>query len=163
MCNSYPIELFVEPLLMSLDINENFRDSKYEKQRADVFMPSFDDDLNVVDVVTVGVCKKNVLKDAQSELSPPDDSELCKRKTYANTLKELKHFRRVNYQILEYLRSGSPDQSKQLFLELVDYIYQQNNHIRFENIIAGYLLNLRIIDDLMLTAAKFIMIVFLNS
>ncbi|KAL0215001.1 hypothetical protein P9112_007185 [Eukaryota sp. TZLM1-RC] len=70
MCNSYHIESFVEPLLRSLDINESVRDSEYGKRRADVVVPSFDDVMNVVDVVTVDVCKKNALKNAQSEVSP---------------------------------------------------------------------------------------------
>ncbi|KAL0208610.1 hypothetical protein P9112_011197 [Eukaryota sp. TZLM1-RC] len=84
-------ESFVEPLLRSLDINESVRDSEYGKRRADVVVPSFDDVMNVVDVVIVDVCKKNALKNAQSEVSPLDDSELYKRKKYANPLKELKH------------------------------------------------------------------------
>ncbi|KAL0205071.1 hypothetical protein P9112_000378 [Eukaryota sp. TZLM1-RC] len=70
MCNSYLIESFVEPLLRSLDINENIKNSEYGKRRADVVVPSFDDVLNVVDVVTVDVCGKNALRNAQSEVSP---------------------------------------------------------------------------------------------
>ncbi|KAL0205864.1 hypothetical protein P9112_001171 [Eukaryota sp. TZLM1-RC] len=89
MCNSYHIESFVEPLLRSLDINESVRDSEYGKRRADVVVPSFDDVMNVVDVVTVDVCKKNALKNAQSEVSSLDDSELYKRKKYANPLKRI--------------------------------------------------------------------------
>ncbi|KAL0211113.1 hypothetical protein P9112_009411 [Eukaryota sp. TZLM1-RC] len=102
MCNSYHIESFVEPLLRSLDINESVRDSEYGKRRADVVVPSFDDVMNVVDVVTVDVCKKNALKNAHSEVSPLDDSELYKRKKYANPLKELKHVRHVDYQICPF-------------------------------------------------------------
>ncbi|KAL0206130.1 hypothetical protein P9112_001437 [Eukaryota sp. TZLM1-RC] len=52
--------------------------------------------------VTVDVCKKNALKNAQSEVSPLDDSELYKRKKYANPLKELKHVRHVDYQICPF-------------------------------------------------------------
>ncbi|KAL0210049.1 hypothetical protein P9112_010133 [Eukaryota sp. TZLM1-RC] len=70
MCNSYYIESFVEPLLRFLDINESVRDSEYGKRRADVVVPSFDDVMNVVDVVSVDVCKKNALRNAQSEVSP---------------------------------------------------------------------------------------------
>ncbi|KAL0216263.1 hypothetical protein P9112_008447 [Eukaryota sp. TZLM1-RC] len=102
MCNSYHIESFVEPLLRSLDINESVRDSEYGKRRADVVVPSFDDVMNVVDVVTVDVCKKNALKNAQSEVSPLDDSELYKRKKYANPLKKLKHVRHVDNQICPF-------------------------------------------------------------
>ncbi|KAL0219203.1 hypothetical protein P9112_004856 [Eukaryota sp. TZLM1-RC] len=79
MCNSYRIESFVEPLLRSLDINENLRDSNYGKRRA-VVVASIDDVLNVFDVVAVDVCRKNALKNVQSEVSPLDDSELYKRK-----------------------------------------------------------------------------------
>ncbi|KAL0214932.1 hypothetical protein P9112_007116 [Eukaryota sp. TZLM1-RC] len=104
-CN-LPNDLFckcgAEPLLRSLDINESVRDSEYGKRRADVVVPSFDDVMNVVDVVTVDVCKKNVLKNAQSEVSPLDDSELYKWKKYANPLKELKHVRHVDYQICPF-------------------------------------------------------------
>ncbi|KAL0206343.1 hypothetical protein P9112_001650 [Eukaryota sp. TZLM1-RC] len=102
MCNSYHIESFVEPLLRSLDINENLRDSEYGKRRADVVVPSCDDVLNVVDLVTVDVCKKNALRNTQSEVSVLDDSELYKRKKYANPLKELKHVRHVEYQICPF-------------------------------------------------------------
>ncbi|KAL0216341.1 hypothetical protein P9112_008525 [Eukaryota sp. TZLM1-RC] len=108
MCNSYHIESFVEPLLRSLDINESVRDSEYGKRLADVVVPSFDDVMNVVDVVTVDVCKKNALKNAQSEVSPLDDSELYKRKKYANPLKELKHVRHVDYQICPFAISFQP-------------------------------------------------------
>ncbi|KAL0227147.1 hypothetical protein P9112_014471 [Eukaryota sp. TZLM1-RC] len=87
MCNSYHIESFVEPLLRSLDINESVRDSEYGKRRADVVVPlplvrklssdqtddsfgkrradlvapGIDGVLNVVDVVSVDVCKKILL------------------------------------------------------------------------------------------------------
>ncbi|KAL0223855.1 hypothetical protein P9112_003245 [Eukaryota sp. TZLM1-RC] len=102
MCNSYHTESFVEPLLRSLDINESVRDSEYEKRRADVVVPSLDDVLNVVDVVTVDVCREKCLKNAQSEVSPLDVSELYKRKKYANPLKKLKHLRHVDYQICPF-------------------------------------------------------------
>ncbi|KAL0216098.1 hypothetical protein P9112_008282 [Eukaryota sp. TZLM1-RC] len=93
MCNSHHISSFVEPLLRFLDINVNLRDSYYGKRRADVFVPSFDGVLNVVNVVTVDVCKKNAFKNAQFEY---------KRKKYANPLKELKHVRHVDYQICTF-------------------------------------------------------------
>ncbi|KAL0224452.1 hypothetical protein P9112_003842 [Eukaryota sp. TZLM1-RC] len=99
MCNSHYIESFVESLMKSLDINENVRYSKYIKRRADVVVPSFNDVLNVVDVVTVDVCMKNALRNAQSEVSLLDDLELYKRKKHTNPLKELKHVRHVDYHI----------------------------------------------------------------
>ncbi|KAL0226787.1 hypothetical protein P9112_014111 [Eukaryota sp. TZLM1-RC] len=89
MCNSYHSELFAEPLLRCLDVNENVRDSEYGTQRADVAVPSFDDVLNVVDVVTVDVCKKNALRNAQSEVSPLDDSELCRRNKICKSFKRI--------------------------------------------------------------------------
>ncbi|KAL0226881.1 hypothetical protein P9112_014205 [Eukaryota sp. TZLM1-RC] len=102
VCNSYNIESFVEPLLRFLDINENVKDSTYGKRRADVVVSSFDDVLNVVDVVTVDVCKKNALKNAQSEISALDYSELYKHEKYANPLKEFKHVRHVYHQICPF-------------------------------------------------------------
>ncbi|KAL0208366.1 hypothetical protein P9112_010953 [Eukaryota sp. TZLM1-RC] len=90
MCYSYHIESFVEPLLRSLDINESIKESEYGKRRADVVLCPLD------------VCKKNALKNAQSEVSSLDDSELYKRKKYANPLKELKHVRHVDYQICPF-------------------------------------------------------------
>ncbi|KAL0223685.1 hypothetical protein P9112_003075 [Eukaryota sp. TZLM1-RC] len=89
MCNSYHIESFVEPLLSSLDINESVKDSEYGKRRADVVVPS-------------GCLQKNALKNAQSEVSPLDHSELYKRKKYANPLKKLKHVRHLDYQICPF-------------------------------------------------------------
>ncbi|KAL0210902.1 hypothetical protein P9112_009200 [Eukaryota sp. TZLM1-RC] len=67
----------------NLDINGNDRDSEYEKRRADVVVPFFDDVLNVVDIVTVDVCMTNALRNAQSEVSSFNVSELYKRKKYA--------------------------------------------------------------------------------
>ncbi|KAL0210184.1 hypothetical protein P9112_010268 [Eukaryota sp. TZLM1-RC] len=73
-----------------------------EKRRADVVVPSFDDVMNVVDVVTVDVCKKNALKNAQSEVSPLMTPNCTNGKKYANPLKELKHVRHVDYQICPF-------------------------------------------------------------
>ncbi|KAL0224334.1 hypothetical protein P9112_003724 [Eukaryota sp. TZLM1-RC] len=89
MCNSYHIESFVEPLLRSLDINENVRDSEYGKRRADVVVPS-------------GCMQEKCLEKCSIRSIPLDDSELYKRKKYANPLKELKHVRHVDYQICPF-------------------------------------------------------------
>ncbi|KAL0215910.1 hypothetical protein P9112_008094 [Eukaryota sp. TZLM1-RC] len=103
MCNSYHNESFVEPWLRCLVMNENL---KYGKRRADVVVPSFDDVLNVVDIVIVDVCKKYALKNAPSEVFPFGDSELYKRKKYAKPLKELKHVGHVDYQICSLATSN---------------------------------------------------------
>ncbi|KAL0235198.1 hypothetical protein GEMRC1_001780 [Eukaryota sp. GEM-RC1] len=61
MCKSYKIESFVEPLLRSLEINNSKNsdsDKTFGKRRADVIVPSVNDELTVVDVITVDVCKK---------------------------------------------------------------------------------------------------------
>ncbi|KAL0214960.1 hypothetical protein P9112_007144 [Eukaryota sp. TZLM1-RC] len=89
MCNSYHIESFVEPLLRSLDINESVRDSEYGKRRADVVVPS-------------GCMQEKCLEKCSIRSIPLDDSELYKRKKYANPLKELKHVRHVDYQICPF-------------------------------------------------------------
>ncbi|KAL0216345.1 hypothetical protein P9112_008529 [Eukaryota sp. TZLM1-RC] len=133
MCNSYHIESFVEPLLRSLDINESVRDSEYGKPRADVVVPSFDDVMNVVDVVTVDVCKKNALKNAQSEVSPLDDSELYKRKKYANPLKELKHVRHVDYQICPFAISyGRLGKTALNFIDDFENLVKRRMNKRFD-------------------------------
>ncbi|KAL0210135.1 hypothetical protein P9112_010219 [Eukaryota sp. TZLM1-RC] len=134
MCNSYHIESFVEPLLRSLDINESVRDSEYGKRRADVVVPSFDDVMNVVDVVTVDVCKKNALKNAQSEVSPLDDSELYKRKKYANPLKELKHVRHVDYQIRPFAISlyGRLGKTAMNFIDDFENLVKRRMNKRFD-------------------------------
>ncbi|KAL0206154.1 hypothetical protein P9112_001461 [Eukaryota sp. TZLM1-RC] len=134
MCNSYHIESFVEPLLRSLDINESVRDSEYGKRRADVVVPSFDDVMNVVDVVTVDVCKKNALRNAQSEVSPLDDSELYKRKKYANPLKELKHVRHVDYQICPFAISlyGRLGNTAMNFIDDFENLVKRRMNKRFD-------------------------------
>ncbi|KAL0222762.1 hypothetical protein P9112_002152 [Eukaryota sp. TZLM1-RC] len=135
MCNSYHIKSIVELLLRSLDINVNLRDSKYGKQRADVVAPSFDDVLNVVVVViTVDVCKKNALKHAQSELFPLNDSELYKRKKYANPLKELKHVRHVDYQICPFAISlyGRLGKTAMNFIDDFENLVKKRMNKRFD-------------------------------
>ncbi|KAL0226380.1 hypothetical protein P9112_013704 [Eukaryota sp. TZLM1-RC] len=83
------LNLFVEPLLRSLDINESVRDSEYGKRRADVVVPS-------------GCLQEKCLEKCSIRSIPLDDSELYKRKKYANPLKELKHVRHVDYQIFPF-------------------------------------------------------------
>ncbi|KAL0211171.1 hypothetical protein P9112_009469 [Eukaryota sp. TZLM1-RC] len=123
-----------KPLLRSLDINESVRDSEYGKRRADVVVPSFDDVMNVVDVVTVDVCKKNALKNAQSEVSPLDDSELYKRKKYANPVKELKHVRHVDYQICPFAISlyGRLGNTAMNFIDDFENLVKRKMNKRFD-------------------------------
>ncbi|KAL0235148.1 hypothetical protein GEMRC1_001730 [Eukaryota sp. GEM-RC1] len=79
MCKSYKIESFVEPLLRSLEINNSKNsdsDKTFGKRRADVIVPSVNDELTVVDVITVDVCKKSAFKDAKNERSKVIHSSL---------------------------------------------------------------------------------------
>ncbi|KAL0246386.1 hypothetical protein GEMRC1_007598 [Eukaryota sp. GEM-RC1] len=100
MCKSYKIESFVEPLLRSLEINNSKNsdfDKTFGKRRADVIVPSVNDELTVVDVITVDVCKKSAFKDAKNAVSPLNSSEQYKRITYDEPLTALKHIRHVEY------------------------------------------------------------------
>ncbi|KAL0229338.1 hypothetical protein GEMRC1_013956 [Eukaryota sp. GEM-RC1] len=105
MCKSYKIESFVEPLLRSLEINNSKNsdsDKTFGKRRADVIVPSVNDELTVVDVITVDVCKKSAFKDAKNEVSPLNSSEQYKRNKYDEPLTALKHISHVEYKLCPF-------------------------------------------------------------
>ncbi|KAL0238523.1 hypothetical protein GEMRC1_012996 [Eukaryota sp. GEM-RC1] len=105
MCKSYKIESFVEPLLRSLEINNlknSDSDKTFGKRRADVIVPSVNDELAVVDVNTVDVCTKSAFKHAKNEVSPLDFSEQYKRIKYDVPLTALKHTRHVEYKLYPF-------------------------------------------------------------
>ncbi|KAL0244852.1 hypothetical protein GEMRC1_008934 [Eukaryota sp. GEM-RC1] len=105
MCKSYKIESFVEPLLRSLKINNSKNsdsDKTFGKRRADVIVPSVNDELTVVDVITVDVCRKSAFKDAKHEVSPLNSSEQYKRNKYDEPLTALKHIRHVEYKLCPF-------------------------------------------------------------
>ncbi|KAL0210161.1 hypothetical protein P9112_010245 [Eukaryota sp. TZLM1-RC] len=121
MCNSYHIESFVEPLLRSLDINESVRDSEYGKRRADVVVPS-------------GCLQEKCLEKCSIRSIPLDDSELYKRKKYANPLKELKHVRHVDYQICPFAISlyGRLGKTAMNFIDDFENLVKRRMNKRFD-------------------------------
>ncbi|KAL0204768.1 hypothetical protein P9112_000075 [Eukaryota sp. TZLM1-RC] len=84
--------------------------------------------------MSVDVCKKNALKNAQSEVSPLDDSKLYKRKKYANPLKELKHVRHVDYQIRPFAISlyGRLGKTAMNFIDDFENLVKRRMNKRFD-------------------------------
>ncbi|KAL0216274.1 hypothetical protein P9112_008458 [Eukaryota sp. TZLM1-RC] len=80
------------------------------------------------------ILKKNALKNAQSEVSPLDDSELYKRKKYANPLKELKHVRHVDYQICPFAISlyGRLGKTAMNFIDDFENLVKRRMNKRFD-------------------------------
>ncbi|KAL0235416.1 hypothetical protein GEMRC1_001998 [Eukaryota sp. GEM-RC1] len=105
MCKSYKIESFVEPLIRSLE-NNNLKysdsDKTFGNRTADVIVPSVNDELMIVDVITVDVCKKSAFKDAKNEVSPLDFSQHYKSNKYDEPLTALKHIRHVEYKLCPF-------------------------------------------------------------
>ncbi|KAL0227210.1 hypothetical protein P9112_014534 [Eukaryota sp. TZLM1-RC] len=126
MAQTARISCIKEPLLKETLSLNNFGSD----DRGDVYC----DVMNVVDVVTVDVCKKNALKNAQSEVSPLDDSELYKRKKYANPLKELKHVRHVDYQICPFAISlyGRLGKTAMNFIDDFENLVKRRMNKRFD-------------------------------
>ncbi|KAL0229007.1 hypothetical protein GEMRC1_013627 [Eukaryota sp. GEM-RC1] len=105
MCKSYKIESIVKPLLRSLEINNlknSDSDKTFGKRRADVVVPSVNDELSVVDVITGDVCNKSAFKDAKNEVSPLDFSKQNKKNKYDEPLTALKHIRHVEYKLCPF-------------------------------------------------------------
>ncbi|KAL0213264.1 hypothetical protein RCL1_006890 [Eukaryota sp. TZLM3-RCL] len=66
MAKSYKIQSFVEPLLRRLSIKDE--DESCGQRGADVIVPSSSDNLYVVDVATLDVCKLSAVKNSLSEV-----------------------------------------------------------------------------------------------
>ncbi|KAL0204727.1 hypothetical protein P9112_000034 [Eukaryota sp. TZLM1-RC] len=60
MCKSFNIEAFIEPLVRKLSSDQT--DDSFGKRRADLVAPGIDGVLNVVDVVSVDVCKNSAAR-----------------------------------------------------------------------------------------------------
>ncbi|KAL0218495.1 hypothetical protein P9112_004148 [Eukaryota sp. TZLM1-RC] len=70
MCKKFNIEAFIEPLVRKLSSYQT--DDYFGKRRADLVAPGIDGVLNVVDVVSVDICKNSaarVVYSADSHLS----------------------------------------------------------------------------------------------
>ncbi|KAL0210540.1 hypothetical protein RCL1_004976 [Eukaryota sp. TZLM3-RCL] len=105
MAKSYKIESFVEPLLRKLSIKDE--DESCSQPRADVIVLSSSDQLYVVDVVTVDVCKLSAAKNSLSEVSPLFDAESRKFSKYNLALNSLKCVSHVKYELCPFAISLS--------------------------------------------------------
>ncbi|KAL0235882.1 hypothetical protein GEMRC1_002464 [Eukaryota sp. GEM-RC1] len=110
MCKFYKIESFVEPLLRSLEPNNNSNVEKqnqfFGKRRADIVVPSSADKLFVVDEVSVDVCKKTSLKNAYSDTFPLDISEQTKQDKNKKPFMALKHVKHAEYELFLFAVSN---------------------------------------------------------
>ncbi|KAL0214289.1 hypothetical protein P9112_006473 [Eukaryota sp. TZLM1-RC] len=73
LCKSFNIEAFVEPLVRKLSSDQT--DVFFGKRRADLVAPGIDGVLNVVDVVSVDVCKNSAARLVYSADSPLSNAE----------------------------------------------------------------------------------------
>ncbi|KAL0205968.1 hypothetical protein P9112_001275 [Eukaryota sp. TZLM1-RC] len=73
MCKSFNIEAFIEPLVRKLSSDQT--DDSFGKRRADLVAPGIDGVLNVVDVVSVDLCKKSAVRLAHSVELPLSNAE----------------------------------------------------------------------------------------
>ncbi|KAL0205802.1 hypothetical protein P9112_001109 [Eukaryota sp. TZLM1-RC] len=86
MCKSFNIEAFIEPLVRKLSSDQT--DDSFGKRRADLVAPGIDGVLNVVDVVSVDVCKNSAARLVYSADSPLSNAE---KKKIKKNMKNLWH------------------------------------------------------------------------
>ncbi|KAL0227391.1 hypothetical protein P9112_014715 [Eukaryota sp. TZLM1-RC] len=87
MCKSFIIEAFIEPLVRKLSSDQT--DDCFGKRRADLVAPGIDGVFNVVDVVSVDVCKNSAARLVYSADWPLSNAEKQKIKKYEEPL--IKH------------------------------------------------------------------------
>ncbi|KAL0213822.1 hypothetical protein P9112_006006 [Eukaryota sp. TZLM1-RC] len=80
MCKSFNIEAFIEPLVRKLSSDQTY--DSFGKRRADLVAPGTDGVLNVVDVVSVDVCKNSAARLVYSADSLLSYAEKKKIKKY---------------------------------------------------------------------------------
>ncbi|KAL0208906.1 hypothetical protein P9112_011493 [Eukaryota sp. TZLM1-RC] len=96
-CN---IEAFIEPLVRKLSSDQT--DDSFGKRRADLVAPGIDGVLNVVDVVSVDVCKNSAARLVYSADSPLSNAEKKKIKKYEEPLAQLGRVEHVKYQFVPF-------------------------------------------------------------
>ncbi|KAL0215724.1 hypothetical protein P9112_007908 [Eukaryota sp. TZLM1-RC] len=84
MCKSFNIEAFIAPLVRWLSSDQT--DDSFGKRRADLVAPGIDGVLNVVDVVSVDVCKNSAARLVYSADSALSNAEKKKIKKYEEPL-----------------------------------------------------------------------------
>ncbi|KAL0224224.1 hypothetical protein P9112_003614 [Eukaryota sp. TZLM1-RC] len=77
MCESFNIDAFIEPLVRKLSSDQT--DDSFGERRADLVAPGIDGVLNVVDVVSVDVCKNSAARLVNSADSPLSNAEKKRR------------------------------------------------------------------------------------
>ncbi|KAL0206127.1 hypothetical protein P9112_001434 [Eukaryota sp. TZLM1-RC] len=100
MCKSFNIEAFIEPLVRKLSSDQT--DDSFGKRRADLVAPGIDGVLNVVDVVSVDVCKNSAARLVYSADSPLSNAEKKKIKKYEEPLAQLGRVEHVKYQFVPF-------------------------------------------------------------
>ncbi|KAL0214280.1 hypothetical protein P9112_006464 [Eukaryota sp. TZLM1-RC] len=100
MCKSFNTEAFIEPLVRKLSSDQT--DDSFGKRRADLVAPGIDGVLNVVDVVSVDVCKNSAARLMYSADSPLSNAEKKKIKKYEEPLAQLGRVEHVKYQFVPF-------------------------------------------------------------
>ncbi|KAL0218334.1 hypothetical protein P9112_003987 [Eukaryota sp. TZLM1-RC] len=97
MCKSFNIEFFIEPLVNKLSSDQT--DDFFCKRRADLVAPGIDGVPNVVDVVSVDVCKNSAARLVYFADSPYFNAEKRKTKKYETPLAQLGRVEHVKYHV----------------------------------------------------------------
>ncbi|KAL0210775.1 hypothetical protein P9112_009073 [Eukaryota sp. TZLM1-RC] len=100
MCKSFNIEAFIEHLVRKLSSDQT--DDFFGKRRADLVAQGIDGVLNVVDVVSVDVCKNSAARLVYSADSPLSNAEKKKIKKYEEPLAQLGRVEHVKYQFVPF-------------------------------------------------------------
>ncbi|KAL0223512.1 hypothetical protein P9112_002902 [Eukaryota sp. TZLM1-RC] len=100
MCKSFNIAAFIEPLVRKLSSDQT--DDSFGKRRADLVAPGIDGVLNVVDVVSVDVCKNSAARLVYSAEQPLSNAEKKKIKKYEEPLAQLGRVEHVKYQFVPF-------------------------------------------------------------
>ncbi|KAL0207216.1 hypothetical protein P9112_011844 [Eukaryota sp. TZLM1-RC] len=105
MCKSFSIDAFIGPLVRKLSPDQTA--DSFGKRRADLVASGVDGVLNVVDVVSVDVCKNSAAHLVYSADSPLFNSEKKKIKKYEEPLAQLGRVEHVKYQFVPFAISLS--------------------------------------------------------
>ncbi|KAL0214803.1 hypothetical protein P9112_006987 [Eukaryota sp. TZLM1-RC] len=100
MCKCFNIEAFIEPLVRKLSSDQT--DDSFGKRRADLVAPGIDGVLNVVDIVSVDVCKNSAARLVYSADSSLSNAEKKKIKKYEEPLAQLGRVEHVKYQFVPF-------------------------------------------------------------
>ncbi|KAL0206684.1 hypothetical protein P9112_001991 [Eukaryota sp. TZLM1-RC] len=98
MCKSFNKEAFIEPLVCKLSPNQT--DDFCGKRRTDLVAPGIDGVLNVMDVVSVDVCKNFAALLVYSAHSLLSNAEKKKIKKYEEPLAQIGRIEHVKYRFV---------------------------------------------------------------